>query len=252
MFAFYHHYIISSGFSTMCGAHIFPNHFCGSIHHSVQCLSASFFHSLTRTIANLSVCKVLCGCAIILTRVILFSSSYVNVDVLSAFHVSTSMPVVVFVVLCAFFFLLIFNLMLQTRLSFSASPFVIMRRFHLRKLIRQTEQKGSQTQTHEMEWNGNWYANFQVSAEKVIIFTPIYLFDSSIFNFSLSLSVCYPPSHSSTSNVLLSRVSVFNNELEFCIHSSHRQMRLLRWLLKTMSRNYKNISVVGWLYFTNH
>lgn len=75
-----------------------------------------FFHLRT----NLSVCKVLCGCAIILTRVILFSSIYVNVDILSAFHVSTSTPIVIVVavVLYVFFFsFLIFNFVLaSTRL----------------------------------------------------------------------------------------------------------------------------------------
>lgn len=114
-----------------------------------------FFHLRT----NLSVCKVLCGCAIILTRVILFSSIYVNVDILSAFHVSTSTPIVVAVAIvmyvCFFFFSPHFQLYACLD---SPLPFVIMRRFHLQKLIQQTEQKtlfysiNTQTST---KWNGN-------------------------------------------------------------------------------------------------
>ena len=107
-----HRYIISSGFSTKCcGAHIFPNHFCGSIHHPPPNVYICFVffcfhkHKHTYPFRNLSVCKVLCGCAIILTRVILFSSSYVNVDVLSAFHVShLHVVAVATVAVCVLFF----------------------------------------------------------------------------------------------------------------------------------------------------
>lgn len=189
-----------------------------------------FFHLRT----NLLVCKVLCGCAIILTRVILFSSICVNVDILSAFHVSTSTPIVVVVVTVVMY--MFFSLLIFVRLD-SPLPFVIMQRFHLQKLIQQT---GSlllfqRTNEHQMEWKGNWYTNFQVSAEKVIIFAPIYILARPFSTISPILSL-YP----TTMCCSLERLYLIMSS-SFVQQFIQRQMRLLRWLLKNHGKNYKNI-----------
>lgn len=102
------------------------------------------------------------------------------------------------------------------------------------------------TNEHEMEWNGNWYANFQVSAEKVIIFAPIYLWPVHIFNNSLSFSLFSPTTMCCSPECLYLIMSS-----SFVQQFTQREMRLLRWLLKTIAEIIR-ISVVGWLYFTNH
>lgn len=88
-------YIIPSGvvssFSSLWRHSLFPNHICGSIHHSYQCLSA-FLSYFGIFLGRQSVMFVLFAmCTIVLIHVTVFNSSYVNVNVLSAFHVSTSM-----------------------------------------------------------------------------------------------------------------------------------------------------------------
>lgn len=146
----------TSGFSLKCGT-LFPNHFCGSIHHSTECLFLLFsFTNIQSHVPHHPQLPLLTLWQSVIRNVrlswlylgvILFSSSYVYVDVLSAFHVSTSI----------YEWLLLFSLYPSVSQSLSLSLslsthvnangfclllllchhlFTIILRFHLRKLIQ--------------------------------------------------------------------------------------------------------------------
>lgn len=124
--ALYQCYITSSGFSFV--VHTFSKTISVVlfiIHFNVFIW---FFFNTPRAILRSAKCYL--ECAIILTRVILFNSSYVYVDVLSDFHVSTSM-----LLFLVYFFFFCVGLHALTR---PPNNFIIRQRFHLRKLIRQT------------------------------------------------------------------------------------------------------------------
>lgn len=146
-----------------------------------------------------------------------FNSSYVDVDVLSAFHVETSTfspfnfvhsHFIVWDITPVKGFLQLISCTHHAKISFAK----------INPVNGKSTFAGAFTSN---ESERNWYANFQVSTEKVIISVPIYLRSSIRLHCA----------------ALLSRVSVFNNELQFGVPSlSHthppfcRQMRLLRWI----------------------